>query len=52
MVDLFFYLLALDQNKILFLEAKGAALLELSKKMHKKNVALCAHLDSLLCILA
>lgn len=52
MVDLLFYLLALDQNKNLFLEVQGAALLELAKKMHKKNVALCAHLDSLLCVLA
>jgi hypothetical protein len=52
MVDLLFYMLALDQNKDLFLEVKGAALLELAKKMHKKNVALCAHLDSLLSVLA
>lgn len=51
-MDLLFYFLALDQNKNLFVEAKGAALLELAKKMHKKNNVLCAHLDSLLCVLA
>lgn len=49
--DLLFYLLALSQNKTLFLEASGSAVLELAKKMHKKNVVLVSRLNVLLSML-
>ena len=48
LVEFLFLVLAFPQNKILFLEASGVAVLDLSIKMHKKNTALIGRINSLL----
>ena len=40
MVDMLVYLYAVEQSKNLFLEVSMSAVLDLTKKMHKKNTAL------------
>ena len=47
MVDLLVHLFAIHLNKTVFIDASMSALLDLAKKMHKKNAALLEKLDSL-----
>ena len=48
MVELLIILLALPQNKVVFLAASGVAVLDLSLKMHKKNAVLLGRINVLL----
>lgn len=47
MADILIHLLVVNLNKTVFLEAGIPAILDLTKKMHKKNAAILLKLESL-----
>lgn len=47
MADILIHLFAVNLNKTVFLEAGTSAILNLTKKMHKKNAATLLKLESL-----
>ena len=47
MADILVHLFAVGLNKPIFLEAGIPAILDLTKKMHKKNAAILSKLESL-----